>query len=101
MVLLLLVVPALYRHGSWSTWRRKARRDPADSAAIFYREMLRRLERRGYRRLASQTPREYAAGIPLPGVAEMTGLYERARHGQHRLNEQEIRFIEDWFKRRI
>lgn len=101
VVLLLLVVPALYRHGSWSTWRRKARRDPADSAAIFYREMLRRLERRGYRRLASQTPREYAAGIPLPGVAEMTGLYERARHGQHRLNEQEIRFIEDWFKRRI
>ena len=97
---LLLVVAVLVHRAARMAWRRRIRRDPAGSAAAFYREMLRRLERLGYHRPASQTPREFAASVPLPGVAEMTHLYERTRHGQRQLSDQELRFIEDWLNQR-
>lgn len=97
---LLLAIVAVQRMVREGIRRRQIRRDPAGAATAFYRQMLRRLERRGYHRVPSQTPREFAATVSLPGVAEITRLYERTRHGQHQLSDQEISFIEGWLRQR-
>jgi protein-glutamine gamma-glutamyltransferase len=59
----------------------------ASLASLEYREMLRLLEKRGWKKAASQTPLEFAAGIPAPElaapVAEFTELYQSARFGDH------------------
>ena len=52
-----------------------------------YREMLRLLEKRGWKKLPSQTAREFASAIPaadiLVPVAQLTELYQSARFGDH------------------
>lgn len=55
-------------------------------AALLYAELLRLLERKGFSRLATQTPREFAASLALqpalaPTVREFTDLYLQARFG--------------------
>jgi hypothetical protein len=56
-------------------------------AALEYREMLRLLEKRGWKKAASQTALEFAAAIPSPElaapVAQFTELYQSARFGDH------------------
>jgi len=56
-------------------------------AAFEYREMLRLLEKRGWRKAESQTPLEFAATISEPQlagpVAQLTELYQSARFGAH------------------
>lgn len=94
--MLLLVGALLLRRAVRVGWRRRARKDPSGSAAVFYRAMLRVLERRGYHRQASQTPGEFAARVPLAGVAEITRLYERTRHGGYSLTDQEITDVAKW-----
>jgi len=63
-----------------------AKRDNPQLASRLYAEMLRVLERRGFRRRDSQTPEEFAATFALqPGlrsvVGEFTALYAQARFG--------------------
>lgn len=58
------------------------------SLAVFeYREMLRLLEKRGWKKAESQTPLEFAATIGEPrlaeSVAQLTELYQSARFGAH------------------
>lgn len=86
-------------------WRRQARawqwrlkKDAAHSAVVFYQEMLRLLERRGYRREPAQTPAEFAALVPLPGVAEITNLYQRTRFGRHSLAPDEVLKISQYLR---
>ncbi len=59
----------------------------ASLAALEYNEMLRLLERRGWKKAPSQTPLEFAAAIPAPelsgAVARLTELYQSARFGNH------------------
>lgn len=69
-------------------WKLRARREgqlPSDLAAFEYRQMLRLLERRGWRKSPAQTPLEFAASIRAPEfagpVAELTQLYQSARFG--------------------
>jgi transglutaminase-like putative cysteine protease len=54
-------------------------------ATIYYQQMLRLLARRGWRKSAAQTPREFAGAITLAEVGEpvgrLTALYESARFG--------------------
>jgi hypothetical protein len=55
-------------------------------ASRLYAELLRLLERRGFRRSDGQTPREFAAVVSMqaalaPMIAEFTDLYVRARFG--------------------
>ncbi|HWG59266.1 MAG TPA: DUF3488 and transglutaminase-like domain-containing protein [Candidatus Acidoferrales bacterium] len=70
-----------------SRWALRARRGPAGEslAALEYKEMLRLLEKRGWRKTAAQTPLEFAAAIPradiAAGVARFTELYQDARFG--------------------
>jgi transglutaminase-like putative cysteine protease len=69
-------------------WSLRAHRSgglSADLAAFQYRQMLRLLERRGWRKSSGQTPLEFAASIPAPEFAgparELTSLYQSARFG--------------------
>ncbi len=71
-------------------WSLRAHREgqlPPDLAAFEYRQMLRLLERRGWRKSAAQTPLEFAASIRVPEfagpVAEITEMYQSARFGSH------------------
>ncbi|MGA8870732.1 MAG: DUF3488 and transglutaminase-like domain-containing protein [Candidatus Acidiferrales bacterium] len=95
-VLMLLAAILLVLRGNWmiryafARWSLRARRAgnlTASLAALEYREMLRLLERRGWKKAASQTPLEFAAAIPAPDVsapvAQLTELYQSARFGSH------------------
>jgi protein-glutamine gamma-glutamyltransferase len=71
-------------------WRVRARRGgnlTASLAALEYREMLRLLEKRGWKKAPSQTPLEFASAIPAADlsapVAQLTELYQSARFGDH------------------
>ncbi|MGA8221377.1 MAG: DUF3488 and transglutaminase-like domain-containing protein [Candidatus Acidiferrales bacterium] len=59
----------------------------ASLASLEYREMLRLLEKRGWKKAPSQTPLEFASGIAAADVAapvvEFTELYQSARFGDH------------------
>lgn len=94
--LLLLLALLIYLRGrsvigyAIARWTLRARRGgdlTASLAAFEYREMLRLLEGRGWRKLDSQTPLEFAASIPAPElsspVAQLTQLYQSARFGNH------------------
>jgi len=55
-------------------------------ATVYYSRLLRALERRGFRKGDAQTPREFAASLAPPHLAEcveeMTRLYEASRFGR-------------------
>jgi protein-glutamine gamma-glutamyltransferase len=76
-----------YAIARWSLRARRGGDLTASLAAFEYREMLRLLEGRGWRKLASQTPLEFAASITAPElsspVAQLTQLYQLARFGNH------------------
>lgn len=61
-------------------------RAPRLAAALWYERMVRKLARRGWRKSASQTPRDFVQTIQEPvlqkKVAEFTRAYESARFGQ-------------------
>jgi transglutaminase-like putative cysteine protease len=71
-------------------WRVRARRGgnlTASLASLEYREMLRLLEKRGWKKAPSQTALEFASAIPAADiaapVAQLTALYQSARFGDH------------------
>jgi Domain of unknown function (DUF4129) len=55
-------------------------------ATLYYTRLLRALERDGFRKADSQTPREFALSLSpvalAERVAEMTRLYEASRFGR-------------------
>ncbi len=71
----------------WSLRARRGGNLTANLAALEYSEMLRLLEKRGWKKSPSQTPLEFAAAIPSPEllvpVAQLTNLYQSARFGNH------------------
>jgi transglutaminase-like putative cysteine protease len=78
---------ALFRYGV-ARWNLGARRGGSltPSLAIFeYQEMLKMLERHGWKKAPSQTPREFAAAIPARDISapvlQLTELYQAARFG--------------------
>ncbi len=66
----------------------------APLAAFEYREMLRLLEKRGWKKVESQTPLEFAATIPEMDIAapvvELTELYQSARFGARPARVEQI-----------
>ncbi len=71
-------------------WSLRAHRGgdlPPDLATVEYREMLKLLERRGWKKLPAQTPLEFAVSIPdaqfAAPVAQLTELYQSSRFGAH------------------
>lgn len=71
----------------WSLRARRGRDLTASLAAFEYTEMLRLLERRGWKKAPPQTPLEFAAAIPAgelsAHVSQLTELYQSARFGNH------------------
>ena len=64
----------------------EAQRNNPQMASRLYAELLRLLEKRGFSRPETQTPREFAASFKLqtgfaPAVQEFTDLYVRSRFG--------------------
>jgi protein-glutamine gamma-glutamyltransferase len=61
-------------------------------AVLEYRQMLKLLERRGWRKTDGQTPAEFAASIPATEfagpVSQLTELYQSARFGAHPADAQ-------------
>jgi protein-glutamine gamma-glutamyltransferase len=76
-----------YAFARWSLRARRAGNLTASLAALEYTEMLRLLEKSGWKKSPSQTPLEFAAAIPSPDVsapvARLTELYQSARFGSH------------------
>jgi protein-glutamine gamma-glutamyltransferase len=94
LILLVAVLFALrgrsmlrYAITRWSLRARRGGNLTASLAALEYNEMLRLLEKRGWKKAASQTPLEFAAAIPAPDVsapvAQLTELYQSTRFGSH------------------
>jgi transglutaminase-like putative cysteine protease len=71
----------------WSLRARRGRNLTASLAAFEYTEMLRLLEKRGWKKAPPQTPLEFAAAIPAcelsAPIAQLTELYQSARFGNH------------------
>lgn len=68
------------------------------SLAVFeYQEMLKMLEKRGWKKMPWQTPREFAAAIPATEVAapvlQLTELYQAARFGSVALPSEQVTFL--------
>jgi protein-glutamine gamma-glutamyltransferase len=95
-ILIILVGLLVYLRGRWviayavarlSLRARRGGNLTSSLAALEYREMLRLLEKRGWKKAASQTALEFAAAIPSPElaapVAQFTELYQSARFGDH------------------
>jgi transglutaminase-like putative cysteine protease len=95
-VLIFLIALLIYLRGRplighlIARWRVRARRGgnlTASLASLEYREMLRLLEKRGWKKAPSQTPLEFASAIPAADiaapVAQLTELYQSARFGNH------------------
>jgi protein-glutamine gamma-glutamyltransferase len=88
MILLYLRGRALFNFmmARWSLRARRGGNITASLATLEYREMLRMLEKRGWKKSPSQTAQEFAAAIPSSDVtaapvAQLTQLYESARFG--------------------
>ena len=95
-ILVFLIALLIYVRGrrmmgyAVARWRLRAGHagDLTSSLAAFeYREMLRLLEKRGWKKAESQTALEFAASLPqgeMAGpVARLTELYQSARIGNH------------------
>jgi transglutaminase-like putative cysteine protease len=78
----------------WSLRARRGGNITASLATLEYREMLRMLEKRGWKKSPSQTAQEFAAAIPAADVAapvaQFTQLYESARFGDHAAPAQQM-----------
>jgi transglutaminase-like putative cysteine protease len=76
-----------YAVARWSLRARRGGNLTAGLAALEYTEMLRLLEKRGWKKSPSQTPLEFASAIPAADlsapVAQLTELYQSARFGDH------------------
>jgi protein-glutamine gamma-glutamyltransferase len=95
-ILAILVMILMYLRGRtlfafmmarWSLRARRGGNVTASLATLEYREMLRMLEKRGWKKSPAQTAQEFAATIPASEiaspVAQLTQLYESARFGNH------------------
>jgi len=76
-----------YAVARWSLRARRGGDLTASLASLEYSEMLRLLEKRGWKKSPSQTPLEFASAIPAPDlcapVAQLTDMYQSARFGNH------------------
>jgi transglutaminase-like putative cysteine protease len=83
-----------YLMARWSLRARSTGNVTASLATLEYREMLRLLERRGWKKSLSQTALEFAAAIPASEIAapvsQLTALYQSARFGDRPAPAQQM-----------
>ena len=108
LILMLAILASLIltdKSGTLAEWRfrlawRFAHRDAAlkpREASLTYQRLLSALQKKGFRKKPSQTPREFAfsfLGTPWgPGVMEFTKLYNTLRYGQASVSFARLRQI--------
>ena len=85
LLLLLASVPRILAFGRSIAIASRPERAPQMAASIWYKKMLRAAARRGWEKVPSQTPDEFARGIQDDGlrkqVSAFTESYEKARFG--------------------
>jgi hypothetical protein len=83
-----------YLAARWSLRARSSGNVTASLATLEYCEMLRLLERRGWKKSPAQTALEFAAAIPAAEiavpVAQLTALYQSARFGDRPAPAQQM-----------
>jgi hypothetical protein len=83
-----------YVFARWAVRVRRSGNLTASLAALEYREMLRLLEKRGWRKVPSETPAEFASTISRPDLAtlvvRLTELYQNVRFGGHPTGAKEM-----------
>jgi len=92
-----------YAAAGWSLRARRSGNVTAGLAALEYQEMLRLLEKGGWKKSPSETALEFVSAIPEGAlsepVAQLTELYQAARFGNHpaRIEQMSslLRFIRD------
>ncbi len=86
-----------YAVARWHLGARRGGSLTPSLAAFEYREMLKMLEKRGWKKMPWQTPREFAAAIPSTEIAapvvQLTELYQAARFGSIALPSEEATFL--------
>ena len=94
LVLLLLNFPAAWRALRDRRLARHPARAPQHAASLWYHRLLRRLARRGWRKLPTQTPQEFVVTISDPllrqSVGRFTEHYQRARFGNSAVDAQRL-----------
>ena len=96
-----------YLLARWSLRARRSGDVTASLAALEYTEMLRVLEKAGWKKAASQTPLEFAGAIATADVAvpvvQLTELYQSSRFGNHPARVEQmsslLRAIRDLLRR--
>jgi transglutaminase-like putative cysteine protease len=107
MVLILVGLVLTDRSGTLAEWRfrlvwrfgqRQSELKPQE-ASLTYQRLLAELQKKGFKKKPSQTPREFAfsfLGTPWgPSVMEFTKLYNVLRYGQARVSISRLREIID------
>ncbi len=93
-IILLLNGPRLWNLFTRQRVARNPHRAPQAAASIWYARLTSRLARRGWQKLPTQTPQEFAATITDPvvaaPVAQFTLHYERARFGESAADAQRL-----------
>lgn len=85
-----------YAIARWSLRASRGGSVTASLAALEYREMLRLLEKRGWKKAPAQTALEFASSIPAElsaPVAQLTELYHSARFGNHPAPAEQMSFL--------
>jgi hypothetical protein len=80
----------------WGLRRGRSARVTLRAATLHYQQLLRVLARRGWKKLPSQTPIEFAAALPgraAAPVAEFTRLYQAARFGHQPVDAAALRAL--------
>jgi hypothetical protein len=89
---------------AWRFARRDSELSPRE-ATLTYQRLLQTLQKKGFRKTPSQTPREFAFSFLAtpwgPGVLEFTKLYNTLRYGQASVSLARLRqILEDIARRR-
>lgn len=86
LIALLINVQRIFRYIGHRRLLAFPDRAPREAASLWYDKMLRKLSRRGWRKLPSQTPHDFVIAIQEPAlqkrVASFTHAYESARFGR-------------------
>lgn len=86
-----------YAFARWSLGARRGSSLTPSLAVFEYQEMLKMLEKRGWKKTPWQTPREFAAAIPATEVSapvlQLTELYQAARFGSIAAPSEEAAFL--------
>ena len=79
IILIRSIIRSIRKRGGLFRLRGLKPRNSNPAADAIYQELTKLLENKGYVRPASQTPLEFALGVPFPEAEKITSLYNQIR----------------------